>query len=53
MHAIPQDDEFPLRVLVPPLNRDQAHMPEVVHIEATGLGGKIIGPDNPTCYQLL
>ena len=43
---IPLDDEFPLRVLVPPLNRDQAHMPEVVHIEATGLGGKDIGlPD--------
>ena len=40
---IPQDDEFPLRVLVPPVNRDQAHMPEVVHIEATGLGGKDIG----------
>ena len=40
---IPLDDEFPLRVLVPPLNRDQAHMPEVVHIEATGLGGKDIG----------
>ena len=40
---IPLDDEFPLRVLAPPLNRDQAHMPEVVHIEATGLGGKDIG----------
>ena len=37
---IPRDDEF---VLAPPLNRDQAHMPEVVHIEATGLGGKDIG----------
>ena len=35
---IPLDDEFPLRVLAPPLTRDQAHMPEVVHIEATGLG---------------
>ena len=44
---IPLDDEFPLRVLVPPLNRDQAHMSEVVHIEATGLGGKDIGlPEN-------
>ena len=43
---IPLDDEFPLRVLASPLNRDQAHMPEVVHIEATGLGGKDIGlPD--------
>ena len=40
---IPLDDEFPLRVLAPPLTRDQAHMPEVVHIEATGLGGKDIG----------
>ena len=43
---IPLDNEFPLRVLGPPLNRDRAHMPEVVHIEATGLGGKDIGlPD--------
>ena len=40
---IPLDDEFPLRVLAPPLTRDQAHMPEVVHIAATGLGGKDIG----------
>ena len=37
---IPVDDEFPLQVLTPPLTRDHAQMPEVVHIEATGLGGK-------------
>ena len=40
---IPRDDEFPLRVLAHPLTRDQAHMPKVVHIEATGLGGRDIG----------
>ena len=40
---IPQDDEFPLRVQVHPPTRDQAHMPDVVHIEATGLGGRDIG----------
>ena len=31
---IPLDDEFPLRVLTPPLTRDHAQMPEVVNIEA-------------------
>ena len=40
---IPLDDGFPLHALAPPLTRDQAHMPKVVHIEATGLGGKDIG----------
>ena len=44
---IPVDDEFPLQVLTPPLTRDHAQMPEVVNIEATGLGGKdlrVVGP---------
>ena len=51
---IPLDDDFPLRVLAPPLTRDQAHMPEVVHIEATGLGGKDIGlPVNGTSLSEL
>ena len=43
----PVDDEFPLQVLTPPLTRDHAQMPEVVNIEATGLGGKdlrVVGP---------
>ena len=44
---IPLDDEFPLRVLAPPLTRDHAHMPEVVNIEATGLGGKDLGVLGP------
>ena len=44
---IPSDDEFPLRVLTPPLTRDHAHMPEVVNIEATGLGGKDLGVVGP------
>ena len=39
----PHDDEFPLRVLVHPPTRDQSHMPDVVHVEATGLGGRDIG----------
>ena len=41
------DDEFPLRVLTPPLTRDHAQMPEVVNIEATGLGGKDLGVVGP------
>ena len=44
---IPLDDEFPLRVLTPPLTRDHAQMPEVVNIEATGLGGKDLGVVGP------
>ena len=44
---IPVDDEFPLRVLTPPLTRDHAQMPEVVNIEATGLGGKDLGVVGP------
>ena len=44
---IPVDDEFPLQVLTPPLTRDHAQMPEVVHIEATGLGGKDLGVEGP------
>ena len=40
---IPREDEFPLRVLTHPPTRDQAHRPDVVHIEATGLGGRDIG----------
>ena len=44
---VPVDDEFPLQVLTPPLTRDHAQMPEVVNMEATGLGGKdlrVVGP---------
>ena len=41
------DDEFPLQVLTPPLTRDHAQMPEVVNIEATGLGGKDLGVVGP------
>ena len=44
---IPLDDEFPLRVLTPPLTRGHAQMPEVVNIEATGLGGKDLGVVGP------
>ena len=44
---IPVDDEFPLQVLTPPLTRDHAQMPEVVNIEATGLGGKDLGLVGP------
>ena len=44
---IPVDDEFPLQVLTPPLTRDHAQMPEVVNIEATGLGGKDLGVVGP------
>ena len=43
----PVDNEFPLQVLTPPLTRDHAQMPEVVHIEATGLGGKDLGVEGP------
>ena len=39
----PQDDEFPLRLLVHPKTRDQSHLPEVLHVEATGLGGRDLG----------
>ena len=39
----PQDDEFPLRLLVHPTTRDQSHLPEVLHVEATGLGGRDLG----------
>ena len=42
-----QDHEFPLRVLVHPSIQNQSHMPDVVRIEATGLGGKDLGsPDD-------
>ena len=42
----PHDGDFPVRVLVHPPLRSQSHMPEVVRIEATGLGGKDLGsPD--------
>ena len=41
------DDEFPLQVLTSPLTRDHAQMPEVVNIEATGLGGKDLGVEGP------
>ena len=44
---IPVDNEFPLQVLTPPLTRDHAQMAEVVHIEATGLGGKDLGVEGP------
>ena len=33
----PQDDEFPLRLLVHPETRDRSHLPDVLHVEATGL----------------
>ena len=39
----PQDDEFPLRLLVHPKTRDQSHVPDVLHVEATGLGGRDLG----------
>ena len=43
----PVDDAFPLQVLTPPLTREHAQMPEVIHIEATGLGGKDLGVEGP------
>ena len=43
----PEDDAFPLQVLTPPPTRELARMPEVVQIEATGLGGKNLGEDRP------
>ena len=39
----PQDDEFPLRLLVHPKTRDQSHLPDVLHVEATGAGGRDLG----------
>ena len=39
----PQDDEFLLRLLVYPKTRDQSHLPDVLHVEATGLGGRDLG----------
>ena len=39
----PEDEAFPLQVLTPPLTRELAQMPEVIQIEATGLGGKDLG----------
>ena len=39
----PQKDEYPLRLLVHPRTRDQSHLPEVLHVEATGLGGRDLG----------
>ena len=39
----PQANDFPLRLLVHPETRDQTHMPDVLHIEATGLGGRDLG----------
>ena len=41
------DQGIPLRVLTPPLTRDHAQMPEVVNVEATGLGGKDLGVVGP------
>ena len=38
-----QADEFPLRLLVHPETRDQTHLPDVLHIEATGLGSRDLG----------
>ena len=43
----PVDDAFPLQVLTPPLTREHAQMPEVIQIEATGLGGKDLGVEGP------
>ena len=43
----PVDDAFPLQVLTPPLTREHTQMPEVIHIEATGLGGKDLGVEGP------
>ena len=39
----PQQDEFPLRLLVHPETRDQSHLPDTLHVEATGLGGRDLG----------
>ena len=39
----PQNDEFPLRLLVHLPTRDQSHLPDVVHVEATSLGGRNLG----------
>ena len=43
----PVDEAFPLQVLTPPLTREHAQMPEVIQIEATGLGGKDLGVEGP------
>ena len=43
----PVDEAFPLQVLTPPLTRGHAQMPEVIQIEATGLGGKDLGMEGP------
>ena len=43
----PGDEAFPLQVLTPPLTRGHAQMPEVIQIEATGLGGKDLGMEGP------
>ena len=40
---VPQEDEYPLRLLVHPTTWDQSHLPEVLHVEATGLGGRDLG----------
>ena len=40
---VPQEDEYPLRLLVHPPTRDQSHLPDVLHVEATGLGGRDLG----------
>ena len=39
----PQDQDFPLRLLVHPKVRTQSHLPDVLHVEATGLGGRDLG----------
>ena len=41
-------EAFPLQVLTPPLTRGHAQMPEVIQIEATGLGGKDLGMEGPS-----
>ena len=38
----PQADEFPLRLLVHPETRE-SHLPDVLHVEATGLKGRDLG----------
>ena len=38
-----QDKDFSLRLLVHPEVRTQSHLPDVLHVEATGLGGRDLG----------
>ena len=42
-----QDSDFPLRILVHPEVRTQSHLPDVLNVEATGLGGRDLGYPAP------